>query len=291
LKKALAFVFILSQFVLAQVNSELIKFYPLEDGNVWQYENIHGMTPHRIGWRGTSVCGDTILASGFIYKIIKGVYCSDAYERIDTNSCIVYRFLPEFNEEWQLFNLKAQLGDTVLILNEKFVCYENTSEIKKFREARYGENVYDLTRNIGITRDGFIGGPPVNYYRIYYAKTEYTEYGSPFLPVENCVSNISTKTYPKLIHSFQLYQNFPNPFNHVTHIKYTLPQDMPVRLKIYDIFGREIKTLADEIQQAGVKSITWDGKDNRGIDLASGIYIYQMKANDVIQSRKMVYLK
>jgi FlgD Ig-like domain len=90
---------------------------------------------------------------------------------------------------------------------------------------------------------------------------------------------------------FEISQNYPNPFNNCTQIKYDLQRNEHVRLILYDIHGKEIRILIDETQSAGVKTVTWDGKDNQGCELSSGIYIYRITANDLTQSRKMVYLK
>ena len=90
---------------------------------------------------------------------------------------------------------------------------------------------------------------------------------------------------------FELQQNYPNPFNHSTVINYTLHQPTRLILKIYDSTGREIRTLVNEYQQKGEKSIIWDGLDNSGNPVSSGIYIYRIQAGNFKQSRKMTFLK
>jgi flagellar hook assembly protein FlgD len=90
---------------------------------------------------------------------------------------------------------------------------------------------------------------------------------------------------------FQLYQSYPNPFNSETIIKYDLLKSCEVNLTIYNILGQKVKTLANERQEAGSKTIGWDGKDEKGKDLASGIYFYQLKAGEVTQTKRMVLLK
>ncbi len=91
------------------------------------------------------------------------------------------------------------------------------------------------------------------------------------------------KTSPEL---FYLYQNFPNPFNPTTKIKYQLPKDGFVTLKVYDILGREVKTLVNEYQSKGRYDVTLNAEN-----LASGIYIYQLIANDFIANKKLVLLR
>lgn len=90
---------------------------------------------------------------------------------------------------------------------------------------------------------------------------------------------------------FNLAQNFPNPFNPTTKISYTLPSNSFVSLKIYDMLGREVKTLLNQDMNAGVYSVDWNGVDNFGNKVASGTYIYRIVAGNFTLSKKMVLLK
>lgn len=90
---------------------------------------------------------------------------------------------------------------------------------------------------------------------------------------------------------FALNQNYPNPFNPTTFIKYDLPKVAIVKIVIYDLMGREVRTLLNEKQNAGYKSITWNGRDNNGNMVSSGIYIYQMITDEFQKTRKMMLLK
>jgi parallel beta-helix repeat protein len=91
--------------------------------------------------------------------------------------------------------------------------------------------------------------------------------------------------------SFSLSQNYPNPFNPQTQILYGLPVDCQVKITIYNLLGRRVKTLADEPQTAGYKRVHWDGKDERGVEVASGIYFYKIQAGEFVQTKKMLLLK
>ena len=90
---------------------------------------------------------------------------------------------------------------------------------------------------------------------------------------------------------FSLNQNYPNPFNPDTFIPFDLPQGSHVKLRIFNILGQEIRTLKDEFFQTGSYAILWDGKDQRGFSVASGIYIYRLETGKFIQSRKMLLIK
>lgn len=96
---------------------------------------------------------------------------------------------------------------------------------------------------------------------------------------------------PYLISDFELQQNYPNPFNSTTTVMYNLLKNSKVILKIYNLPGKEIRTLVDENQPAGKQSITWDGRNNFGKIVGSGIYVYKLGIDNKIQSKKMLFLK
>ena len=91
--------------------------------------------------------------------------------------------------------------------------------------------------------------------------------------------------------TFTLHQNFPNPFNPVTTLRYDLPSDALVTLSIYDMLGREVTQLVNTTQEAGFKSIQWDATDSMGRPVSAGVYLYQIQAGEFVQTKKMVLLK
>ena len=90
---------------------------------------------------------------------------------------------------------------------------------------------------------------------------------------------------------FALHQNYPNPFNSVTTLRYDLPENSLVNIIIYDILGREVKTLVNQIQNAGYQLVVWDATNDYGKQVSAGIYLYQIQAGEYIQTKKMVLLK
>jgi hypothetical protein len=90
---------------------------------------------------------------------------------------------------------------------------------------------------------------------------------------------------------FFVYQNYPNPFNPETEIGYTLPQASEVNLAIYNLLGQRISTVVDEYQTAGHKVVRWNGTDEEGNNVASGVYFYRIQAGDFVKSKKMVLMK
>jgi hypothetical protein len=90
---------------------------------------------------------------------------------------------------------------------------------------------------------------------------------------------------------FSLSQNYPNPFNPTTNIKYAIPQDANVSLVVYNMLGQAVKTLVNEEQQAGYYTTRWDGTNNYGSKVASGIYIYRISAGNYTHTIKMNLIK
>jgi photosystem II stability/assembly factor-like uncharacterized protein len=90
---------------------------------------------------------------------------------------------------------------------------------------------------------------------------------------------------------FKLFDNFPNPFNPETVIKYQLPQSSPVRLEVYNNLGQKVRTLINQRQEAGYYRAVWDGRNDLGAAVASGVYIYRFRAGDFLQVKKMILLR
>ena len=90
---------------------------------------------------------------------------------------------------------------------------------------------------------------------------------------------------------YVLHQNYPNPFNPVTTLRYDLPTEDYVTIIIYDLSGREINQLANINQPAGHKSVQWSATDMHGNPVSAGVYLYQIRAGEFVQTRKMVLLK
>jgi FlgD Ig-like domain len=94
--------------------------------------------------------------------------------------------------------------------------------------------------------------------------------------------------------AFSLAQNYPNPFNPSTTISYAIPEDngqTAVRLSVFSIRGQLVRTLVDKSQGPGTYNVNWDGSDDRGRQISSGVYFYRLVANDFVSTRKMVVLK
>jgi hypothetical protein len=90
---------------------------------------------------------------------------------------------------------------------------------------------------------------------------------------------------------YQLSQNYPNPFNPNTTIKFGLSHKADVKLEIFDVLGRKIRNLVNESMKVGYYTVDWDGKNNAGDRVASGIYFYKLQAGDFISIKKMTIIR
>ena len=88
-----------------------------------------------------------------------------------------------------------------------------------------------------------------------------------------------------------LSQNYPNPFNSTTILSYEIKKGEHVGLRIYDILGREVRELVNGVQKEGYYQVNWDGRNNQGKGVTSGIYFYQLNVRDFKESKKLVLIK
>ena len=105
----------------------------------------------------------------------------------------------------------------------------------------------------------------------------------------NC--GFATNIHDIIPDKIKVHQNFPNPFNPTTLIKYDLPDNNVVNIVIYDVMGHEIVSLINERKSAGYHSIVWNATNNAGQSLSAGIYIYAIQIGDYRQMKKMILLK
>jgi hypothetical protein len=128
---------------------------------------------------------------------------------------------------------------------------------------------------------------PDGDYRIFVEA--YDEYGNSVLDsmdVRFRNGNYISNSPFAIPNEIQLEQNHPNPFNSSTVIRYTIPHSCEVTLTVYDVLGRKVRVLVDGFQAVGQHSGVFDGEE-----LSSGIYFYQLKAGEIVATKKMVYLR
>ena len=105
------------------------------------------------------------------------------------------------------------------------------------------------------------------------------------------VVGVKSEPGAKLPGVFALHHNYPNPFNPVTHIAYDLPGDSRVELSIYNLLGQKVRTLVNRDMSSGHHVAVWDGKNEFGSPVSTGIYFYRIRAADFKENRKMILLK
>ena len=89
----------------------------------------------------------------------------------------------------------------------------------------------------------------------------------------------------------ELAQNFPNPFNNGTTIPFSLARRSEVELSVYNLAGQKVKTLAQAVWAAGNHRVIWDGRDATGAEIATGVYLYRLRAEGRLEVRKLLLLR
>lgn len=117
-------------------------------------------------------------------------------------------------------------------------------------------------------------------------------YGYKLFWMENTMSaSVYGSIDNTFMEGFRLTLNYPNPFNTSTQILYELPEQIKIVIKIYDLNGKEVKTLVKQVQSSGNHQVRWNGLDNLEIEVSSGIYIVRLEAKNFFRTRKIVLLR
>ena len=96
---------------------------------------------------------------------------------------------------------------------------------------------------------------------------------------------------PTIPQSFSLEQNFPNPFNPSTQIRFSLPVDADVRITVYNLLGQRVATALETSLDAGIHAATWSGQNDFGVAVATGVYFYRIEAGSFVQTKKMLLIR
>ncbi|MFH2050773.1 MAG: T9SS type A sorting domain-containing protein [bacterium] len=108
----------------------------------------------------------------------------------------------------------------------------------------------------------------------------------------NIITDVEDDEHSEVLpYRFELSQNYPNPFNPVTTIEYSLPERSHVIIDIYNVLGQIVRTLINETKSAGSYRTEWNGSDDAGRVVSTGVYVYRFSAGDVVQTKKMVLMK
>ena len=135
----------------------------------------------------------------------------------------------------------------------------------------------NLLKDEGVTFGAGMEAPDLHRFKIVVGTKEYIENHNDGIPLEHV--------------RFFLYQNYPNPFNPETQIHYSLPKKDEVRISIFNVVGRRVRVLVHGMQNAGHHHVVWDGRDDQGRLVSSGVYLCKLEASKMVATRKMVVLK
>jgi hypothetical protein len=175
--------------------------------------------------------------------------------------------------------------------------------------------VFTLVVTVLVFSLGFAAGEKIAWWsvnaggNIYSSSTNYRSCGSVTQSVAGEVAGDSHRAYvgfwtPWLSSTdveqeeemavpleFSLSQNYPNPFNPQTVIEYNLRKESHVKITVYNVLGQKVRILRDEIEEGGHKRVVWDGRDDSGNEVTSGIYFYKIVAGDFAKAKKMIMVK
>ncbi|MCH7723743.1 MAG: T9SS type A sorting domain-containing protein [Bacteroidetes bacterium] len=290
-----AFILFINQCLYAQ-EPDPNSFFPYSVGNIWEYDMPYGEIAR------IEIIRDSIGKDGFVYLFYGSIF--DPSWSIDTASSVVY-FLPTRSNQ-QYYKLTADSGDTWMVEPEDTIPpgehprFEALVKNKypsivfgsptvlmeiEYYELNWGDTVindFSWKINTETLASGF--GLILNWYE---------EPGGLNKLIRGCVIDGDTFGIITTVEEdtqspkeFYISQNYPNPFNPMTNIRFRTSNFGFVALKVYDVLGNKIRTLVNEEKPAGEYQVTFNGSG-----LASGVYVYRIKTNGKIISKKMILLQ
>ena len=271
----------LALFLLAVNNlySQTGEAKSLEMGNKWFYKSID-MFLNTSNYYN-EVIGDTTIQNKQ-YAIILDNRRDSLYwfQRADSSKIFVFnKTLMEESVKVD-FNTPDTSGLYFSIENDS-IFFWNYLRARQCHSAwgALGEGTNCYIKGIGLSEMSYVGHSANDYTELIAGIIEGEFYG------DSTVLNIESFD-EQCVRDFSLLQNYPNPFNPITSIQYAVSNRQFVNLKVYDVLGNEIETLVNEELPAGSYQVAFDG-----VGLTSGIYFYQLRAGDFVQTKKMILLK
>ena len=271
---------------LLAVNSpSYIYLYDISDPSDIHYlnkinlKNINQLTP---SFRGV------VLKNNYVYCLEEYYYLIDEWGHQNADYELLIYNITDKNNITEIYSLTTGNLNIDNLYDYNFVEYNN----KLFLQHNYSDiAVYDLTLKNNLKKVGDLSFAPIDGINSLKIDSNYITISEGYkgtfgLDVYKYSYITDINNYPNENPStFRLFQNYPNPFNPSTTIKYSIPHIENVTIKIYDVLGREAKTLVNEEKPAGVYEINWNASK-----LSSGVYFYQLKAGEFIQTKKMILL-
>ena len=251
-------------------------------GDFWEYYNIYRDMASYVDGRYTNNTTRTFIGRGSESGIVLLALFKDSSE-----TPVFKNFIVTDTDDSQKF-------ETIALINSGNFPQENKQNIKlhfSFSSSNNRTVCINLINTINEAEFPWLQFESIEYANRTYPNTYPVSYAAGLEYIfsdtqTGLVENLSTAPG-----EYQLEQNYPNPFNPSTTIAYHLPDPGNVVLKIYDGLGHEVRTLISTRQQAGTHSVLWDGSNNLGIKVSSGIFIYQLQAGDFTETRKLILQK
>ncbi len=290
MNKNLFYLFLLLNCLSSEIagqNKFGISYFPLEVGNRWDYLTtlfVHGGDFY-IDTAIVEIVSDTVINNHTYFVFSRSLYYDFnndwKYLRIQNDSlfcfntlnstdCLIFAFNQSIGEYYQCCRY-----DSVIFFEETF--YPNFGEDDtQQRHANYNTS-FDCSQQFGIVGIDEVLSLQELQYQLLGCIISGNIYGELLTQIHKSENEIKT---------FSLKQNYPNPFNPTTKIKYSIPRFSLVQIKVFDILGMEIETIINEGKPAGSYEMTWNAAN-----LSSGVYFYQMRIGDCIQTKKMILLK
>ena len=266
------------------------QFFPSSVGNVWEYD-----TPAGIG--RFEIIKDSIDSMNCRYIFY---YPDQPSYKLDS---IFNVFYVPYSLEWLYYKLDADSGD-IWIVDQRIE--EDTTYMIAVVRAKYPAILFNRqTTMMEITFYDYQPDTVISEFS-WPRFTEYLAYGigevmyfdeeggGPQRVLQGCIingdtigtiltaANVDRNNLP----GFELFQNYPNPFNPKTTIKFSLTEPEKVKLSVYSLLGEEIRVLVNEYRPSGIYSVVFDGSN-----LPSGVYVYTLRTNDILLSKKLILLK
>ena len=261
-------------------------FFPLQSGNLWQYKSTDVINP--LPSLEVKVVGDTVLGNGRRYSVVTGYVFDSHFMRQELSKVFAYDLID--SAEYVLFDFAAHPGDTLskrgvgnrtiimthaytdTIHNITSLSFIETAGLSPGGYGLYGWTIQDSIGVIGVTMEPGVGwnlsGARING------------------QVLGTLTAVSGGYLATVLRQPMLFQNFPNPFNPVTTIRFVLSTESAVRLEIFNTLGNRVAALVESTLRPGMHTVRWDAAQ-----LPSGLYVCRLQAGDNCLIRRMLLLK
>ncbi len=280
----------------------VLKYYPLQDGNYWEYivwtsqDNSNDTT--YLDSISVEVIGDTVMSNNKSYKILYTSSFNNTtfprfdFERLDSLTANVYRYDPgEPNDERLIDSLLSDVGDTsrawrywgtvfgnvCINIYDTLLFYYPTRIKEFFCDDFLSARWYKLARNVGLISERGTDGPTWWGNNLIYAKVGSLEIG-------NSITSLKEEISPPS--KFILFHSYPDPFNSFTNISFYSPIQQQINIDVYDIKGSLIEKLYSGYCDNGINKFRFNAKS-----LSSGLYFIKLSAKNHIFMDKILYIK